>query len=52
MNWERVDSLLDFGGSRIEDDVLITETGADVLSGGLPTGIAEIEALRQEALQA
>lgn len=50
VNWERVDQLLDFGGIRIEDDVLITEGPADVLSGGLPTGIAEIEALRQEAL--
>ena len=51
VDWERVDTLLDFGGIRIEDDVLITEGAADVLSGGLPTGIAEIERLRQEALQ-
>lgn len=51
VNWERVDAMLDFGGIRIEDDVLITGGAADVLSGGLPTDIAEIERLRQEALQ-
>lgn len=51
VNWERVDGMLDFGGIRIEDDVLITDGAADVLSGGLPTEIAEIERLRQEALQ-
>ena len=52
VNWQRVDGMLDFGGIRIEDDVLITEGPADVLSGGLPTSIAEIERLRQEALEA
>ncbi len=50
VNWGRVDQLLDFGGIRIEDNVLITEGPAEVLSGGLPTGNAEIESLRQEAL--
>lgn len=32
-------------GIRIEDDVLVTETGAHVLTHGVPKGIAEIEAL-------
>ncbi len=31
-------------GIRIEDDVVVTETGADVLSVGLPRTVAEIEA--------
>jgi Xaa-Pro aminopeptidase len=33
-------------GIRIEDDVLVTETGARVLSAAVPKAIAEIEALR------
>jgi Xaa-Pro aminopeptidase len=49
VDWDRVDGLLDFGGIRIEDDVLVTATGADVLSGAIPKSIPEIEALRAEA---
>ena len=39
-------------GIRIEDDVLVTETGVSLLSADLPRGVDEMEALRQEALDA
>ena len=50
VDWPLVDSLRGFGGIRIEDDVLVTDTGADVLTAALPSAIAEIEAIRREAL--
>ncbi len=49
VNWERIDTLLDLGGIRIEDDVLVTESSAEVLTGAIPKSIPEIEALRAEA---
>jgi Xaa-Pro aminopeptidase len=30
--WERVDSMLHFGGIRLEENVLITDDGCDVLT--------------------
>ena len=35
--------LLD--GVRIEDDVLVTETGCEILTGDLPTGAEDVESL-------
>lgn len=32
-------------GVRIEDDVVVTEAGCEVLSGGLPVAAEEVEAL-------
>ena len=34
--WERVDQMLDFGGIRIEDDLLITEAGHEMITGDVP----------------
>ncbi len=39
VNWERVDSLRALGGVRIEQDVLITSDGCDVLTAGIPLGL-------------
>jgi len=36
-------------GVRIEDDVLVTKTGCEVLTAGLPSRAAEIEAFMAEA---
>lgn len=36
VDWKRVDAMLDFGGIRLEDNVLITDGGCQVLTGDVP----------------
>jgi Xaa-Pro aminopeptidase len=36
VEWDRVDRMLDFGGIRIEDNVLITDDGHDVITADVP----------------
>ncbi len=43
INYDKVQSFKDFGGIRIEDDILVTETGAKVLGKPIPKTIEEIE---------
>lgn len=43
INYEKVETYLDFGGVRIEDDVLVTDTGHRVLGKPIPKTVEEIE---------
>lgn len=45
VDWERLEQFSDVRGIRIEDDILITELGCEVLSKDLPTTASDIEAL-------
>jgi len=43
INYDKVEKYLDFGGIRIEDDVLITETGCRMLGKTAPKTVQEVE---------
>jgi len=45
INFDIVESYKDFGGIRIEDDVLVTDTGYKVLGKPIPKTVSEIETL-------
>ena len=50
INYDKLDSFRNFGGIRIEDNYVVTTTGSELLSASLPRTVAEIEAIRKEAL--
>lgn len=45
INYDKLESYKDFGGIRIEDDVLITDSGCRVLGDSIPKTVAEVEAI-------
>nr|WP_204105101.1 aminopeptidase P family protein [Spirulina major] len=45
VNWERLEQFADVRGIRIEDDVLVTESGSEVLTEKLPKCAENIEEL-------
>jgi Xaa-Pro aminopeptidase len=45
INYDKLDEYRDFGGIRIEDDILITDDGCRVLGKAIPKTVEEIESL-------
>jgi Xaa-Pro aminopeptidase len=45
VNWERLSQFADVRGIRIEDDVLVTESGSEVLTSALPNNLNAVENL-------
>ncbi|GHV72588.1 Xaa-Pro aminopeptidase [Bacteroidia bacterium] len=45
LNYDKIEQYLDFGGIRIEDDILITDAGCRVLGTPIPKTVADIESL-------
>jgi Xaa-Pro aminopeptidase len=50
INYDKVESFKDFGGVRIEDDILVTDTGYRVLGKPIPKTVAEVEAVMANPL--
>jgi len=45
LNYDVINKFRSFGGIRVEDDVVITETGCGILGKRIPIEIEEVEAL-------
>lgn len=45
IDFNRLENYLDFGGIRLEDDILVTKTGSEILGERIPVTPEEIEAL-------
>jgi Xaa-Pro aminopeptidase len=48
INYDRLETFADFGGVRIEEDLLVTADGARILGKARPRTIAEVEAIRAQ----
>ena len=47
LNYDKIESYKDFGGIRIEDNVLINESGHQILGNPIPKSVEEVESVRQ-----
>jgi len=43
INFDRLERYLDFGGIRLEDDILVTETGSEIIGNRIPITPDEVE---------
>ena len=48
INYEMLETYKDFGGIRIEDDILVTETGCRVLGKPIPKTVADVEEIMRK----
>ena len=44
LNFDKINTYRDFGGVRLEDDLLVTEKGCEMLGERIPITIEEVEA--------
>ena len=47
LNYDAIERFADFGGVRIEEDLLVTADGHRILGKARPRTIAEVEAIRR-----
>jgi len=47
INFDGLESYLDFGGIRLEDDILVTETGCEIIGDRIPITPDEVESIMQ-----
>jgi len=45
INFDRLSNYLDFGGIRLEDDILVTATGSEIIGDRIPVTPDEVEAI-------
>ncbi len=45
INYDKVETYKDFGGIRLEDDILVTETGCRIIGERIPIYVDEVEAI-------
>jgi Xaa-Pro aminopeptidase len=50
LNYDKIEEYRDFGGIRIEDDILVTDDGHRVLGKPIPKTVAEVEATMADKL--
>jgi Xaa-Pro aminopeptidase len=43
VNYQKLDAYLDFGGVRLEDDILVTESGFKVIGQPIPKTVSDVE---------
>lgn len=48
INFDRVESYFDFGGIRLEDNVLVTQTGCEIIGERIPITPEEVEKTMEE----
>jgi Xaa-Pro aminopeptidase len=49
INYDALEAYRDFGGVRIEDNILITDEGNKVLGPPIPKTVRDVEEIREQA---